>query len=94
MSAVEDQDLSPAAARLARAAPREWEEFKLAFKKYADKTKDHCVQAQLDELQKSQGRAQQTAKLAVLFDDAVNAADRISERAGKLQQNPRGVSNA
>lgn len=80
---AEDKDLSPAAARLARAAPREWAEFKAAYRKYADSQRDLLVRATLEELQRSQGRAQQCANEAALFDEAVNAADRIAARLAK-----------
>lgn len=76
----EDLGLTPPAARLARAAPNEWKEFVIAFRKYADQQRDYCVQATLDELQRTQGRAQATGVIATLLDDAVTAADRMSAR--------------
>lgn len=81
---AEDEILSIPAAQLARRSPDEWAEFKAAFKAYAAKQRDLLVQASLLELQKSQGRAQEARHLVSLFDDAVQAADRISERAGKV----------
>ena len=80
MTVAEDADLSPVLARLSQAAPAEWKEFKAAFRKYADKKRDALVRASLDELQKSQGRAQECAHLIALHDDAVTAADRIRMR--------------
>lgn len=79
----DDKDLTLPAAALARAAPREWAEFMIAFRKYTDGQRDHVVQATLEELQRAQGRAQNSTVLFSLLEDAVKAADRISVRAGK-----------
>ena len=76
----EDPDISPAAAELARSAPEAWARFKDAYKRYAERVRDDLLKASLDELQKSQGRAQQCAREIALLDDAVNAADRIRAR--------------
>jgi hypothetical protein len=80
---VENLILSVPAAALMRAAPVEWATFKEALKRYADEQRDNLVRASLDELQRSQGRAQQCSQLVALFEDAGIAADRISERAGR-----------
>lgn len=76
----EDQDLSPAAATLARRAPEEWKQFKAAMVRYAQRKREELMGASLDELQKSQGRAQACNAVALLLADAEKAADRISER--------------
>jgi len=81
----EDEFVSPAAGRLALAAPAEWAEFKTAFTKYANSKLKQLAESSLEELQRSQGRAQQCNTLALLFEDAVNAANRISARAGSKQ---------
>jgi hypothetical protein len=54
-----------------------------ALRLYTDAQRDFCVQATLEELQRTQGRAQNSVALYSLLDDAVKAADRISVRAGK-----------
>ena len=77
---AEDKDLTPAAASLSRAAPQEWEQFKAAFKRFADRKRDDIVYASLDELQKSQGRAQACHAVTQLLDDAGKAAERMSDR--------------
>lgn len=82
MSTASDE-LSVAAAQLARAAPQQWDNFKAVHRRFADRYRDQLVKADLNELQKSQGRAQQCALYVALFDDAVNAADRLSERAAR-----------
>lgn len=81
-----DKDLTRPAARLALAAPREWEEFRAAFKKFVDARRDQLVQASLDELQRAQGRAQQCNSLAALFDDAVDAANRAGAPGGSIRK--------
>jgi hypothetical protein len=80
VSVAEDKDLSPAAASLARAAPREWIEFKAAMDKYAARQRENLMNTSLDELQRSQGRAQACNTVALLMADAEKAAERISER--------------
>jgi len=67
------------AARLARAAPREWDEFRKAFRQYEATAKDNMVLTQVD-LLKFQGMALQCQVLAAAFDDALAAADRITAR--------------
>jgi hypothetical protein len=86
MSLAEDKDLTEPAARLARSAPGEWREFLEAFRKYTDARKDNCVLAQLDELQRSQGRAQQCVQLVALLSDAIKSADRMHERKMATQK--------
>jgi len=79
----EDNVLSPAAANLSRRAPQEWAQFKVAFKLYVDAQLRLMLKAPKEELHRLQGKAQECEELAALFDDAVIAADRIHERAGK-----------
>ena len=83
MKFAEDKDLTEPAARLALAAPRQWDEFRAAFKKFADARRDLLVQASPDEVLKVQGRAQQCTLLVALFDDAVNAANRVKAPAAQ-----------
>lgn len=80
---TEDKDLSPAAAQMARAAPQEWEQFKAATKKYAERKRDAMMAASLDELQRSQGRAQEATSFAMILDDAERAASIMSDRVVK-----------
>jgi hypothetical protein len=77
---MQDEKLTLAAAALARAAPNAWQEFLVALKAYADRRKDECVQSSLEELQRTQGRAQLAASLFDLLGDAVKDADRISKQ--------------
>ena len=77
MIAPYDRDLTTPAAALARAAPPEWKAFLAAFKKYADRQRDEMLRAARDDLEKSQGRAQQCALLGTLLEDAVTSADRV-----------------
>jgi ABC-type Na+ efflux pump permease subunit len=80
---AEDEILSIPAAQLSHAAPREWAEFKAALKLYAETVREDLVRAQIDELQRAQGRAQNCAHLVRLFDHAVEAASRITDRASR-----------
>lgn len=81
MSFAVDKDLTVPAARLALAAPREWKEFLAAFQKFAEARRDQLVQASLDELQRTQGRAQQCNLLVALLNDAIEAANRVTAPA-------------
>lgn len=80
---TQDPILSIPAAALARRAPEEWRAFLTAFKQYADAQRENLVRSSLDELQRSQGRAQNCSQLYTLLEDAVQAADRIAEKAGR-----------
>jgi hypothetical protein len=73
---TEDKTLSLPAAQLARAAPREWEQFKAAFRLFADLRRDELVAAGADELKRSQGRAQICVQINSLLEDCVKVADR------------------
>jgi len=77
---MEDNHISQPAASLSRAAPREWEEFKTAFKKYAEGQRDSLMRASTEELQRAQGRAQACSALTMIFADAEKAAERASDR--------------
>lgn len=65
------------AAALARAAPVQWREFLAELAVFANAKKDECIQAPIEVLQITQGRAQQVASLVTLFNNAVKDADRI-----------------
>ena len=78
---TEDATLSPAAAALARAAPREWDEFKKAVKTYEDARKDNMLTANPSDVHKYQGFALGVKVLRTIFDDCLNATDRMAERA-------------
>lgn len=77
---MQDDKLTLVAAELARAVPNRWQEFLTAFKAYAEARKDECVKASLEELPRSQGRAQNAASLFDLFSNAVKNADSIAAR--------------
>lgn len=76
----EDENLSPAAATLARIAPEAWKQFKVAMVRYAEKKREELMSTSLDELQRSQGRAQACNAIANILADAEKAAERISAR--------------
>lgn len=74
------EELTLKAAELARWSPDGWAGFVAAFRSYTDNVRDQCVASTLEDLQRTQGRAQQCKALADLFGNAVTAADRIIER--------------
>lgn len=80
MNRNDDKTLILRAASLAHAAPREWAAFLESFQIYADGEARLCVQANAEDLQRMQGRAQQCALLSTLLSDAVKTADRIASR--------------
>lgn len=77
---MSDDNLKIAAAALARAAPALWKEFVVAFGSHAANRTKECVQSQLAELPRAQGRAQEATSLFDLFGNAVKHADRVSDR--------------
>lgn len=77
----ENEILSKPAARLAHAAPAEWKEFLTAYRAYAESIRDRMLRAPVTELQTSQGWAQHASELNLLLDDAVKAADVMTQRA-------------
>ena len=76
-----EQQLTSAAARLARIAPGEWETFLGAMILYTNLNISNCIQSSLEELQRNQGRAQSSARLLSLMTDCLVNADRIQGKA-------------
>lgn len=72
-----ERDLIFASARLARSNPVEWKHFIGAFRAYADKHRDNCIQSPLETLPVAQGRAQLAALLHELLDNCVQSADKL-----------------
>ena len=75
-----DTDLIKAAARVARNAPESWETFLVALSAYSITATTQCIQSPLEELQRTQGRAQATARLYGLLVDCIKRADEIESR--------------
>ncbi len=82
---VDDKKLVIAAAALARGNSASWQQFVIALKEYARGKAHSCVMSSADEVQLSQGKAQQCAQLTSLFEDAVKTADRI-EKGSKQER--------
>jgi hypothetical protein len=80
MSLAADKDLTTPAARLALAAPREWDEFMKGVMAHADTRRHELVNASLEEMPRAQGRAQEAALLAGFFRDAIAAANGFANR--------------
>ena len=65
-----EADLERAAALLQRSSPQAYDDFIKALAVYNEQKMRECVLAQTAELQRAQGRAQQTQTLTNLFRDA------------------------
>lgn len=76
-----ETDLILASARLARAAPKSWEEFLGAVHAYSRQQADNCVQSPLEQLPVAQGRAQFAARLHNLLATCLSSADKIERKS-------------
>ena len=74
---TESEALTLAAAKLARSAPENWQQFIGALNSYSTLQITNCVQSPLEELPRAQGRAQATARLYGLLADCLASADKI-----------------
>ncbi len=72
-----ENDLTMAAARLARIAPEGWKHLLGALQVYSSQQIQNCIQSPLEELPRAQGRAQATARLYGLMADCLPSADKI-----------------
>lgn len=76
-----DRDLIFAAAKLARHAPGQWEEFLGALAKHTDLYVSNCISSPLDALAQNQGRAQSMTALLIGLREAVKTADQIERKS-------------
>lgn len=72
--------LTLTAAALAKTAPTQWREFLAELEVYAAAKSKECIQAPVEVLQVTQGRAQQVASLLTLFTNAIKDAERVGAR--------------
>jgi len=72
--------LTLTAAALAKTAPTQWREFLAELEAYSAIKAKECIQAPVEVLQVTQGRAQQVASLLTLFTNAVKDAERAGAR--------------
>lgn len=72
-----ENDLTMAAARLARTAPESWKQLLGALQAYSSQQIQNCIQSPLEELPRAQGRAQATARLYGLMAECLSSADKI-----------------
>lgn len=77
MSTNKHPTLTPAAARLARAAPKEWNEFLGAYTAYTAEQTAYCIASPLEELPRAQGRAQIAQKTLGILADCLEASNKI-----------------
>lgn len=78
-----DNEFLLKAAALARAAPTQWDEFLSAFKDYAARRRDECVQAPSDRIFLAQGHAQRCNVLLNELTDCRKHADNIQRVGGR-----------
>lgn len=78
MNVTADDKLAIAAAKLERAVPNQWNEFKDAFAELSDAKRGEVVRAPADQVFVAQGRAQQCDELLTLFADALKKAERLA----------------
>jgi hypothetical protein len=72
-----EQDLTLAAARIARSSPDAWDRFVAAVQAYSSQQITNCIQSPLETLPVTQGRAQATARLYGLLAECISSADKI-----------------
>lgn len=72
-----EQTLILAAARLARTAPESWKQFLGALSDFSSQQITLCIQSSLEELPRSQGRAQATARLYGIMAECLASADKL-----------------
>lgn len=73
-------ELSMAAARLARGSPQSWDEFKAKFRKLSDERSAQCVAAPAQQVFLAQGRAQSMVELLALFEEAIARANELEAK--------------
>jgi hypothetical protein len=78
---LSDKELILAAARLARTAPQQWDEFVTAYQDYTDDKIIAVVQAPVELLQTVQGRAQGLTSLGRVLTDCRKTAESIDKAA-------------
>jgi hypothetical protein len=78
---LSDKNMVLAAARLARTAPQQWDEFVQAFAEYVDDKIVDVIQAPPEMLQIAQGRAQGLVSFSKLLADCRKTAESIDKAA-------------
>jgi hypothetical protein len=85
-SPIQPKDqLSIAAAHLARSAPKFWEEMIGAISVMAEKAMVDCMNAPGDRVSVAQGRAQVWVEIFDLFGDAIKRAAELDDKQRKAQ---------
>ena len=77
---MSDQKLILAAAKLARSAPENWNEFLGALSAHTETQISNCVSSPLEALAQNQGRAQSLVALQKVLRDCLKVADQIEGR--------------
>lgn len=77
---MSDRELILAAAKLARTAPENWNEFLGALDVYTNTHVSNCISSPLEALAQNQGRAQSMVALQKLLRGSLKSADHIEGR--------------
>lgn len=78
-----DQKLILSAAKLARSAPENWQEFLGALDTYTQSQISNCISSPLEALAQNQGRAQSMVALQKVLRDCLKTADHMEGRKNK-----------
>jgi hypothetical protein len=76
-------ELTKKSASLARAAPREWQEFLTEFSNYVRSQKDALVYAPPEKIALTQGMVQQVVTLEGIFATCVQDHDKVQSKIDK-----------
>jgi hypothetical protein len=74
---MNDRELILAAAKLARTAPENWNEFLGALAAHTDNQISNCISSPLEALPQNQGRAQSMVALLKVLRECLKTADQI-----------------
>lgn len=77
---MNDRELILAAAKLARTAPENWNEFLGALAAHTDQYISNCISSPIEALPQNQGRAQSMVALQKVLRDCMKLADQIEEK--------------
>lgn len=75
-----DRELILAAAKLARSAPENWDEFLGALEAYTNIQISNCISSPIEALAQNQGRAQSMVALQKVLRDCLKTADQIERK--------------
>lgn len=77
---MNDRELILAAAKVARTAPENWNEFLGALAAHTDQYISNCISSPIEALAQNQGRAQSMVALLKVLRECLKVADQIEEK--------------